>query len=336
MKKNREIINRIYDHIEYGDVDKAVFACIRLSRNIGDTFNTIIFLRELCPDKKQLDQAIFDETSSLNKEGQEFLWKTSHEHWLEGRILNQSFTDDPEKTVFTMGVGEMQKEIAHVKEIISDLNTPKGMGEYDTAAFTDRYDSTKAQYRLRIYSINTIQERIRTRCLNYTSQVEKQLDTQEKTNLFLSEVQNKVNLYFSIRSDDTFRKLQKATTLLESNDPEDDALLLTTIRKTINSVADYFYPPVQDKILCCDGIKRKMGNQEYLNRLGEFCTKTFNSSTSNELINAELNYFMTFAKKLNEIASKGVHTNVSPIEAKQGLVGLYLFLSNIIEKIEHQ
>lgn len=43
---------------------------------------------------------------------------------------------------------------------------------------------------------------------------------------------------------------------------------------------------------------------------------------------------MVFARKLNDIASKGVHAEVTSGEAKQGLVGLYLFLSNIIEKME--
>lgn len=44
MSENIKLINRIYDHVENGDTDKAVFACLRLSRNIGDVFNTTIFV----------------------------------------------------------------------------------------------------------------------------------------------------------------------------------------------------------------------------------------------------------------------------------------------------
>lgn len=151
---------------------------------------------------------------------------------------------------------------------------------------------------------------------------------------FISETQSQVNLYFSTRSEDTYRKLQKATHLLRSNNPEDHALLLTTVRRAINSVADFFYPPVSDEVRCSDGIIRKMGNEQYLNRLHEFCSTTFDASTSKELIRAELNYLMLFARKLNDIASKGVHAEVSVVEAKQGIVGLYLFLSNLINKLE--
>ena len=52
------------------------------------------------------------------------------------------------------------------------------------------------------------------------------------------------------------------------------------------------------------------------------------------LIKAELDYFMVFARKLHDIASKGVHAEVTVIEAKQGFVGLYLFLSNLIQKLQ--
>lgn len=267
-------------------------------------------------------------------EEQDFLLKTTFEHWLDERTLNHSISGDPDKTVLAMGIGEIEKDIAHVKEIISDLNIPQGIGEFDSAGLTDRYDSTKAQFRLRISGVNTIQERIRTRCLNYASRVEKQLDAQEKTGNFLSDVQNSVNSYFSSRSEDAYKKLQKVCNLLELKEPDDNTFLLLAVRRAFKSVADYFYPPEKGDIVCSDGETRKMGNEQYLNRLHEFCSKTFKSSTSNDLVLAELDYLMTFAKKLNAVASKGVHAEVTSAEAKQGFIGLYLFLFNVIEKTQ--
>lgn len=336
MDSRKEIIERIYDHIENDDVDRAVFASLRLSRSIGDVFNTLLFLKELRPDKKQSDQAFYDEVKDLKSEAQEFLWKTVTDHWIEGRTIEYSVTDDPDKTVMVMGVGEMQKEIVNLKETISDLKAPLGMDGYDLAAFTDSYDSTKSQLRLRITGISSILERIRTRCLNYASKIEHQLAAQKSADSFLMSVQNEVNAYFLSRSEDTYQKLRKATDLLGSKSPEDNALLLTSIRRAIQSAADYFYPPVKSDVVCVDGKTRKMGSDQYLNRLYEFVLKSFNKSTSTDLIQAELEYLMAFAKKVNEIASKGVHSQVTESEAKQGLLGLYLFLSNVIGKLEYQ
>lgn len=335
MQENIDLINRIYDFVERGDTDKAVFACLRLSRNVNDPFNTIIFLRELHPDNKQFRTAFYEETNRFNDDIQEYLWEEPLNHWMEERKMTFTFPGDgSDKNILALGVGEMQKEIVYLNQIISDMKVPSGMGEFDTAAFTDKYNREKAQYFLRIKAIHTISERIRTRCLNYASKIERQIQAQQKPKEFLSDVQTVVNNFFSTRSEDIYNKLQKASLLVTSNNPEDFALLLTSVRRSIKAIADYFYPPQNNKVVCSDGVERQMGDDEYLNRLHEFCSTAFGSSTSSDLAQAELNYLMVFARKLNKIANKGVHTDVTSAEAKQGLVGLYMFLFNVIQKIE--
>lgn len=333
---NQELIERIFDHVENGAIDKAVFTCIRLSRKLDDKYNTIIFLRELYPDKKQFERAFYEETIKLTEKGQSFLYENTFEYWVEERTLSFSFTDDPNQTVLAMGVGAIQRETLNIKDKISDFVVPKGMGQFDTAAFTDRHSETVSRLRLRASALTTILERIRTRCFNYASSIEKQLDSQRKTNSFLSDTQNSVNNYFASRSKDVFNKLQKAASLIDSRSEEDRALLLTSIRRCIKSTANYFYPPSKKEINCSDGVKRKMGDEQYLNRLYEFCSTTFASSTSKDLIKSEVEYLMAFARKLNDVASKGVHSEATSSEAKQGFVGLYLFLSNVINKLEQK
>jgi len=51
------------------------------------------------------------------------------------------------------------------------------------------------------------------------------------------------------------------------------------------------------------------------------------------LLKAELQQLGLYTEKINQLASKGVHAAVTLAEAKQGLVGLYFFLFNIIEFI---
>ncbi len=335
MQENIDLINRVYDYVEAGEIDKAVFACLRLSRNMNDPFNIIIFLRELYPDRKQLTTAFYEETNRFKDEVKEYLWKETGEHWLAERTVQFTINlDEPDKTVLALGVGDMQNEIFDIQQTITDLRVPAGMGEVDTAAFTDRYDTEKSRWRLRLSAIKTLRERIRTRCVNYASRIEKQIQAQEKPTEFISEVQTIVNNFFATRSESIYNKLQKASLLVVSSNPEDFSLLLTSVRRSIKEIADYFYPPQNEKLVCSDGVERPMGENEYLNRLQEFCFTSLNSSASNDLIKAELNYLMVFAKKLNHIANKGVHSKVTSAEAKQGLVGLYMFLFNIIQKIE--
>lgn len=167
------LVNRIYDHVESDEIDKAVYTSLRLSRMMGDTFSSVLFLRELSADKKQFDSECYDEVKHLKKEAQEFVWKTTHEHWLEGRDLGYSLTDNPDESILINGVGELVKEVVHLKDRINDFKIPDTMGEYDSAAFTDKYDSVKTSIRLKIKANSTVLERVRTRCLNYASRIEK-------------------------------------------------------------------------------------------------------------------------------------------------------------------
>lgn len=52
-------IERIYEHIENGHVDKAVMGCIRVARHLKDYLSAATFLREMYPTKKEVARAIY-------------------------------------------------------------------------------------------------------------------------------------------------------------------------------------------------------------------------------------------------------------------------------------
>jgi dsDNA-binding SOS-regulon protein len=333
-----ELVQRIFDHVENGDVDKAVRASLRLSRQIGDYMNTAIFLHELIDDRTEIARVIYDDTSHLKEEAQKYLFEHSYDRWLNSRTLPKGYSlpssDGEEKNVLAISVGDFPAELEQCERSINDLTIPPTMGEFDSAAFTDRYSSVKANLRLRIRGINAIKSRILNHCLNFAIQVERQLAAQQKTKTFLETAQNEVQNYFKSRSDDVYEKLQKANQLIDSSSQEDMSLLLTQVRRAIKSVADYFYPAKVDKVKCVDGTERKLGDEQYLNRLHEFVYSTFERSTATDLLRAEFDYLLEFAKKLNDLASKGVHAEVSLAEAKQGFLGLYMFLYNLYQRLE--
>lgn len=330
----RELIQRIYDHVEVGDVDKATIVYLRLARKIGDVFNVVMFLREMYPDRSQLQRAFFDETQQLGDDARKFVWDNTGDRWIEERTLSFSLDSDvPDKNVLAMGIGELKREVEQMEQSIEDLRLPPGMGEFDTAAFTDRYGSLKGDMRLKIRACYTVIERVRTRCLYYASRVEAQLQAQQQTSNLVEGLQTEVNNHYAVRADSVYQKLHKATSLISSRNPEDHALLLTTIRRAIKAVADYHFPPASEPVVCRDGQTRVLGEEQYLNRLQEFCAQRFGASGSSKLLQAEVEYLSVFVKRVDKIASKGVHADVTAVEARQGLLGLYIFLSNLIAKL---
>lgn len=332
-------INRVYEHIEDDHADKAVMTCLRIARNLQDHIFTAIFLRELYPGRREFIRVLLDDTSHLKREAQEFLDKTSLENWLDTHTLDYSLAVDEhgkEKNVLAIGVGEIRPELEQWDRSIQDLTLPSGMGEFDTAAFTDRYTAKKEWIRLRIRAVHTLKERIKTKCLNYAIKIERQLQAQEKSESFLQESYNEVNNFFKAHSDDVFTKLQKAAQLVGSNEPEDFSLLLAQVRRAIKAAADFFYPPRTEPIRCVDGQMRSLDDEQYLNRLQEYLWTELDKSASRDLLRSEFEHLAVFARKLNEIASKGVHSEVTVQDAKQGLIGLYMFLYNVIARTQHK
>lgn len=330
-------INRVFDHLENDDVDKAVMTCLRIARNLQDHLYAAIFLRELYPVRRDFLRVLYDDTSHLKEEAQKFIDKTSLEYWIDTHTLDFSLAVDDsgeEKNVLAIGVGEIKPELDQWERSIQDLKLPLGMGEFDTAAFTDRYNYKKEYIRLRIRAVHTIKERVKTKCLNYAIRIEKQIQGQQKTEGFLQESYNEVNNYFKAHSEDVYTKLQKAAQLVGSHDPEDFSLLLTQVRRAIKAAADFFYPPKAEPVKCSDGQERELGNEQYLNRFQEFLSTAFEKSSSRDLLKAEFEYLSVFARRLHEVASKGVHSEVTMQDAKQGIIGLYMFLYNIIIRIQ--
>ena len=159
--------------------------------------------------------------------------------------------------------------------------------------------------------------------------MERQLALQERNQQLVWSVQNDVNNHFKEYAPDVYAKLQKASVLAASPDAEDAALTLTEVRRALQSAADYFHPPSTEPVVCSDGRERVLGADKYLNRLNEHLATNLGSRAQRDLAAAELALLDTFMRRLNDLASKGVHAEVTQAEARQGLVGLFLFLSTI-------
>lgn len=337
---DKATLGSIYQHLEEDHVEAAVMACLRVAQSVKDYFNAAVFLHELDSSKEAVARALYNDIAHLNKEAKNFLLEKSRERWLVlhtmdfnvSRDDDQDDTDVPagdQRAFFKIVAGELDARRQQVEAAIADMTLPSGMGQYDTAAFADQLLRKKTALRLQISGIDTVKARLKARCLNYAIEIEQQLASQEKNQGFVDDLQNEVNNFFKARSEDVYRKLKKAAELAASHETEDYSLLLTEVRRALKAAADYFYPPVSGKVRCRDGVERQLGDEQYLNRLQEFLSQQLARSRAKELMAAELDHLTAFLRRLNDMASKGVHAPVSLAESKQGLLSLYFFLSNL-------
>jgi hypothetical protein len=330
----KELIEKGYVSLEEDKLIQLVSICLRISRINNDYLNEVIFLRELSTDKKAFNETYYQDTSHLKVDAQKLIHKFAMERWIEERKMSYTEVKDDEPSIYIKSVGELLFDIKNTEDSLNDFITPSGMTPIDTAYFEDENQKIKGRTRLHLSNLNLLKEKIRSRCLNYLISVEKQIKNQNKANSIQYDFINEVNNYFKRLDNSIYEKLVKSLELLNNNDNESLSLLLTEIRRTIKSVADYFYPPSDIEIMCSDGINRILGNDQYLNRLHEFINTNLVKSTSNELLIIEFESLEKIIRKLNELASKGVHSNVTKREAKQCFLSFYNFLSNIVTAIQ--
>jgi hypothetical protein len=152
---------------------------------------------------------------------------------------------------------------------------------------------------------------------------------QKQAESFLWNAQNEVHNYFKEHAASVYEKLQTISRLSASTLSEDAALLLTEVRRILKAVADHVQPAVSGKMKCSDGLERELGDAQYMNRLQEFIGTKMRQSTAKEVALAEV----TFLRRLNDMASKGVHDEVVTSEARQALVGMYMFLFNLCQHL---
>ena len=103
-------IERVYEHIENGHIDKAVMGCLRIARHLNDYLYAAIFLREMRPDKREFNRVFNNDTSRLKEDQLKFIYDTSFEYWINTHTLDFSLAqneDGEERNVLAIGVGEL-------------------------------------------------------------------------------------------------------------------------------------------------------------------------------------------------------------------------------------
>lgn len=325
MKKQIEIA---YQYLIDGEITKAVMLCLRIARQTNDISNIAFFLQELSSDNKASLTTFFGETAHLTSDSQKKIWELATQRWLSERELPESFLG--KDRIYDKGIGELESSIKSSQESLSDYTLPSGMTPYDTAAFENSSRSKRESLRLWIGILSAIKEKVRARCLNFLITIEKQISFQEEFFNFQNQSVHSVINFFKRNENDIYLKTMKICELASKLDGENRSLLLTEIRRTIQAMADFFFPPTDELYLCQDGKDRKMDADAYLNRLQEFIKISFRKSHLRDLIVLDSENLASYSRKLNDLAGKGVHNYISEHEANYSLYTFFTLGSNLI------
>ena len=121
---------------------------------------------------------------------------------------------------------------------------------------------------------------------------------------------------------------------MSERNPESLSSALTSCRRLLMDVADSVFPAREEQWKDRKGRSRKVGNEQYKNRLLAFLSDLGESEGSFSLLESELEHLASRLDVIYEKACKGVHVDVTLDEAKLSVIHTYLFLGEVANHVE--
>lgn len=124
-------------------------------------------------------------------------------------------------------------------------------------------------------------------------------------------------------------QLMLAFKSVSSDSKEEWSHALTTCRRLLESLADKLYP-ASDLVIG----KRTFKQNQFVNRLWQFMNDTIESDSNRDLAQMHVNYLGSWLEKANKITNKGVHDEVSQLEATKAVFHIYLMLADLLDYLD--
>jgi hypothetical protein len=116
---------------------------------------------------------------------------------------------------------------------------------------------------------------------------------------------------------------------LSAGDPEARAQCLVSCRRVLSSVADAVFPARSERFVDSSGAERKVGVDDYKNRLLAFIDQRLSTKSSVSLLASEIDHLAARLDSVYDKVCKGVHADVTANEAELAVIHTYLFLAEV-------
>lgn len=115
---------------------------------------------------------------------------------------------------------------------------------------------------------------------------------------------------------------------VSSDSKEELSHALTTCRRIIEKFADFVFPAREELYK-----GRKVGKAQYINRLWAFIDTVVESSSNKNIAQSHLNYLGNYLEATHKLSNKGVHSELSKLEAIKAVFHLYLIFADLLEHL---
>lgn len=164
---------------------------------------------------------------------------------------------------------------------------------------------------------------------NYATDIYLAIELGDVAEEIFEQARGDVDSFVRIHCPKAAEQLVAINERLHEDLPESRAAALTSCRRLLMTVADSLFPPQDQSWTDSNGKTRKVGSEEYKNRLLVYVEQKISSDSSFSIIVSEIEHLAARLDAVYEKVCKGVHADVSKEEARLAVIHTYLFLGEI-------
>lgn len=321
--------NKVVNGIEDGtlSVSSSLLLCMRIARLVNDQ-DGLIWLEYEYGGYPQ------DTEGSIRHDA----WRVGAKHARTYREKNKD--GKSVEYMFTELCGELEVAIETDKNAIGNYSTQgySVSGDYALVATSKMTtDIAKATNSL-LQQIKTSERRLsilKAEYYNYAVrwQIELQFGSAAKT--VFEQYQEKVDNYFSSLPTTTLQKLNAIEDLMENENPEVYAQVLTSCRRLWSEFAKTLFievlPNYHEKTYkTVSGRDIDISGDHDNNKLSAVIETLQSKAAKNTLVGSETIYLIDWMEQINSRQSTGVHHEVSREQAAQCIIHTYIALGDIL------
>ena len=226
------------------------------------------------------------------------------------------------------GIGELEV-FRDQMQALHDDPIPEGMTEIDTGLARIERNRARETTTPHLLQLNRVLERVRQAAFGYLIQTEAEILRGQAVPDSIAEGRAFVDSSLSLRSPQALAALNSAQDRVAKGDAEALSHAAASCRRAVKGIADALFPPTPPS-KDANGVTRVLDDEHYRNRLIEYVRLNRGKSTHADLLCSNINDLGTRLKSLDDLASKGVHAQMSLYEAQSCVSWTYMLAADLL------
>ena len=175
---------------------------------------------------------------------------------------------------------------------------------------------------------------LKSQYYDYATKWQIELTFGHLTKTIFDSYQERIDQYYSLLSKTILQKLTALENMMQDDNPENYAHVLTSCRRLWTEIANHMFsevfPNLPDTYKTSSGDEKDVSKGRDNNRLFAVIESLQSKAAKNTLVGSEISYLINWLEQIYKKQNAGVHSEVTEAQAMQCIIHTYIALGDIL------